>query len=210
MIPEFMEKVKDSLLKKSTVQNENSQKAKIVHNHVTCDECGQRNIEGVRYKCAVCADFDLCEKCEVASTHDHPFLKIKHPGQTPYKIIAIVRDDQENSFEVNGNRVHIPQIPFVNELFNTFCQRPQRPEGHHGRFGGHHGFGHGKGRSGNGCPYMNKKKNEEMKEEKMEQKCEPQKKTKIEEEKPVEQKVESQVEPKVEEKVENKIVIEQK
>jgi hypothetical protein len=60
MIPEFMEKVKDSLLRKSTVQSESSQKPKIVHNHITCDECGQRNIEGVRYKCAVCADFDLC------------------------------------------------------------------------------------------------------------------------------------------------------
>jgi hypothetical protein len=60
MIPEFMDKVKDSLLRKSTVQSESSQKPKIVHNHITCDECGQRNIEGVRYKCAVCADFDLC------------------------------------------------------------------------------------------------------------------------------------------------------
>jgi hypothetical protein len=105
MIPEFMEKVKKSLLNNSTVKSESSQKPKIVHNHITCDECGKKNIEGIRYKCAVCADFDLCEKCEVTSTHDHPFLKIKHPGQTPFKIMAIVRDEQENSFEVNGNRV---------------------------------------------------------------------------------------------------------
>ena len=60
MIPEFMEKVKKSLLNKSTVKSESSQKPKIVHNHITCDECGKKNIEGVRYKCSVCADFDLC------------------------------------------------------------------------------------------------------------------------------------------------------
>jgi hypothetical protein len=35
--------------------------SKLVHKHVTCDNCGKKNIEGVRYKCAVCADFDLCE-----------------------------------------------------------------------------------------------------------------------------------------------------
>ena len=46
-MPEFMEKVKDSLLRKSTVQSEASQKHIIVHNHITCDECGKKNIEGV-------------------------------------------------------------------------------------------------------------------------------------------------------------------
>jgi hypothetical protein len=91
-------------------------------------------------------------------------LKIKHPRQTPFKIIAIVRDEEENSFEVNGNRVHLPEIPFVNQLFDTFCQRPLRPEDHHGMFGHHgfgprgpHGFGHGR-RSGKGCPFKNQSK----------------------------------------------------
>lgn len=76
----------------------------------------------------------------------------------------------------------MPQIPFVNQLFEAFCPRPERP--HEGRFGHHgfgngfgHGFGFGRGR--HGCPFKkNCEKNEEMKEEK----SEPQKKTKIEEE----------------------------
>lgn len=89
-----MEKVKDSLLRQSTVRSEACQKPKIVHNNIICDECGKKNIEGVRYKCAVCADFDLCEQCEATSNHDHPLLKIKHPGQAPYKLIAIIRDEQ--------------------------------------------------------------------------------------------------------------------
>lgn len=52
-----MEKVKKSLLERSSMSSNNE---KIVHKFVTCDECGEKNIEGVRYKCAVCADFDLC------------------------------------------------------------------------------------------------------------------------------------------------------
>lgn len=185
-MPEFMEKVKDSLLRKSTVQSEASQKPRTVHNHITCDECGQTNMEGVRYKCAVCADFDLCEKCEATSSHTHPFLKIKRPSQAPYKLIAIIRDEEENSFEVNGQRVQLPQFPFVNQLFDAFCGRPERShEDRHGPHGFGRGFGFG--RSRHGCPFKKNYENEEMKEEK----SEPQKKTKVEEEvKPVEKKVE--------------------
>jgi len=31
-----------------------------IHSSVTCDECGTNPITGVRYKCVVCPDFDLC------------------------------------------------------------------------------------------------------------------------------------------------------
>jgi hypothetical protein len=30
---------------------------------VTCDSCGTQGIEGVRYKCAVCSNYDFCERC---------------------------------------------------------------------------------------------------------------------------------------------------
>lgn len=38
-------------------------------------------IRGVRYKCANCVDFDLCEMCEGANSHinTHVFLKIRIP-----------------------------------------------------------------------------------------------------------------------------------
>jgi len=45
-----------------------------------CDSCSNR-IVGVRYKCSVCADFDLCETCEkkdsIGHNEQHPFIKIK-------------------------------------------------------------------------------------------------------------------------------------
>jgi hypothetical protein len=83
---------------------------------------------GIRYKCAVCADFDLCEDCEsLNESHDHPFLKIKNPKQAPYKIIAIVNDDQ-NSFEINGQRANFPGLNQLidhglNHISNFFGQQ---------------------------------------------------------------------------------------
>ena len=53
------------------------------HVGITCDQCGQDPLLGVRYRCSVCPDFDLCEAC-IASPSDaihgdggyHLFLRI--------------------------------------------------------------------------------------------------------------------------------------
>ena len=34
-----------------------------VHLNVVCDGCEMANIRGSRFKCLVCDDYDLCEKC---------------------------------------------------------------------------------------------------------------------------------------------------
>ncbi|KAI9320437.1 hypothetical protein BX666DRAFT_1196029 [Dichotomocladium elegans] len=48
---------------------------------ITCNKCGMSPIRGIRFKCANCVDFDLCEMCESANTHftTHTFLKIRIP-----------------------------------------------------------------------------------------------------------------------------------
>jgi len=48
---------------------------------VPCKGCEAPQISGIRYKCSICSDFDLCENCEdkFAITHNHPFLKIRIP-----------------------------------------------------------------------------------------------------------------------------------
>lgn len=48
---------------------------------------------GTRYKCAVCKDFDYCEKCEAKNDHEHCMLKIKRPEQCPKAIFTIIGDD---------------------------------------------------------------------------------------------------------------------
>lgn len=50
---------------------------------VICDSCDQR-ITGIRYKCQVCPNYDLCEVCEdKEDVHDprHAMLKIRRPEQ---------------------------------------------------------------------------------------------------------------------------------
>ncbi|KAF1800628.1 hypothetical protein V8B55DRAFT_1534289 [Mucor lusitanicus] len=62
--------------------------ARIQHLGVECDHC-QANIEGIRYKCGHCTNYDLCETCEhqAASFHDttHAFIKIRYPIQSIVK-----------------------------------------------------------------------------------------------------------------------------
>jgi hypothetical protein len=38
---------------------------------LTCDGCGANPLEGNRWKCLVCTDFDLCERCHGGNIHGH-------------------------------------------------------------------------------------------------------------------------------------------
>ncbi|TVY28758.1 E3 ubiquitin-protein ligase [Lachnellula hyalina] len=53
-----------------------------VHRGCACNSCGIVPIRGIRYRCANCADYDLCEGCESQGVHTktHIFYKIKVPG----------------------------------------------------------------------------------------------------------------------------------
>jgi len=48
-----------------------------VHTHVTCDQCGVSPIVGIRYKCTVRDNFDLCERCERSMEQPYPLIKIR-------------------------------------------------------------------------------------------------------------------------------------
>lgn len=51
---------------------------KVVHKGIICDHCDQQ-IEGIRYKCINCLDYDLCEACRQKAVHfsNHSFNKIE-------------------------------------------------------------------------------------------------------------------------------------
>jgi hypothetical protein len=62
----------------------------LVHNAI-CDSCDQK-ISGIRYKCSICPDYDLCSVCEDKNMKEsfhpqnHHFLKINRPiRQCPFR-----------------------------------------------------------------------------------------------------------------------------
>ncbi|KAK1450705.1 hypothetical protein CCUS01_02161 [Colletotrichum cuscutae] len=64
------------------VSEDNARRNACVHRGCACNACGVVPIRGVRYRCANCADFDLCETCESQGVHikTHIFYKIKVPA----------------------------------------------------------------------------------------------------------------------------------
>ena len=52
-----------------------------VHRGCACNGCGVVPIRGIRYRCANCSDYDLCEGCEAQGLHikTHIFYKIRVP-----------------------------------------------------------------------------------------------------------------------------------
>ncbi|PYH49026.1 EF hand domain protein [Aspergillus saccharolyticus JOP 1030-1] len=53
-----------------------------IHRGVTCNSCGAMPIQGIRYRCANCIDYDLCETCEAMQVHikTHMFYKVRIPA----------------------------------------------------------------------------------------------------------------------------------
>ncbi|EEP77458.1 conserved hypothetical protein [Uncinocarpus reesii 1704] len=53
-----------------------------IHRGVTCNSCGVMPIQGIRYRCANCIDYDLCETCEAMQSHikTHLFYKVRIPA----------------------------------------------------------------------------------------------------------------------------------
>lgn len=64
------------------VSEDNARRNGCVHRGCQCNSCGMVPIRGVRYRCANCADFDLCETCESQAVHikSHIFYKIRIPA----------------------------------------------------------------------------------------------------------------------------------
>lgn len=69
------------IIKQKTYENLSTQN--IIHDKIICQHCLTQNIKGIRYLCAECNNYNLCDKCEKQKQHNHPpdhlFLKITNP-----------------------------------------------------------------------------------------------------------------------------------
>ena len=45
------------------------------HRGITCDDCYKKDFEGLRFKCLVCNNYDLCEDC-IKKGHEHPMIRL--------------------------------------------------------------------------------------------------------------------------------------
>ena len=53
------------------------EEAEAVHEGVECDGCGMNPIRGLRYKCTIRKNYDVCATCEERQGHEHAFVKIR-------------------------------------------------------------------------------------------------------------------------------------
>ena len=55
---------------------------KTTHYGIVCKKCNMNPIKGYRYKCSVCKDYNLCERCEEKNyetqEHQHDFIKMRN------------------------------------------------------------------------------------------------------------------------------------
>ena len=91
-----LEKLKVELLKMNELNN-------YKHFNIKCKKCGKNPIKGLLYKCSICKDYCLCDKCEqinyLENTHPHYFLKIRKISK------------KNNIFDSPKNKVEEEQTP---------------------------------------------------------------------------------------------------
>lgn len=82
-------------------------KPKAVHHGFTCDGCRASPITGIRYKCSVRPDYDLCETCEAAIEVPHPMIKIREPKHAPQAVICQYQQKPVASMQNNMNQMQV-------------------------------------------------------------------------------------------------------
>ncbi|KAF9876878.1 hypothetical protein CkaCkLH20_05724 [Colletotrichum karsti] len=96
------------------VSEDNARRNACVHRGCACNACGMVPIRGVRYRCANCADFDLCETCEAQGVHikSHIFYKIKVPAPPfgPRQMQPVWYTGDPESCQRNLNRSLIARL----------------------------------------------------------------------------------------------------
>jgi hypothetical protein len=74
--PSMLNQLVCSLIAQLT-EERNAAKAKLepfYHQTISCNGCAIKPIKGLRFKCKVCPDYDLCENCHASKVHDiHSF-----------------------------------------------------------------------------------------------------------------------------------------
>jgi hypothetical protein len=79
------------------------------HPDIYCDGC-HGPVFGTRYKCAVRADYDLCEACIISKPQAHPMMKILSPTAYDNMIVPAVHSHDRRCDECH-------MYPIIGPLF---------------------------------------------------------------------------------------------
>jgi hypothetical protein len=121
---------------KNNTNTNNTNTNKNIHKNIQCNECGKYPIKGIRYKCSICPDYDICENCEKKTDHEHSFLKLKKP-ESLNKLISLLSlmpfgyyysnfndNDTDNKNKNNNNENYDDENEYYNQMYRTM--QPQR------------------------------------------------------------------------------------
>ena len=78
-----------------------------IHYNIACQKCSKNPIIGIRYKCSICKDFNLCANCEeensVSLAHPHNFIKIRNATNNEIILYNNNNNKNNNNIYINNN-----------------------------------------------------------------------------------------------------------
>ena len=81
------------------LQKHSKEECKFEHTSVNCDICKTKPIIGIRYKCCICHNFEICDACEQKGQHHHhPLIKLRNKD---FEIEQKTKNDDSSVIEFN-------------------------------------------------------------------------------------------------------------
>lgn len=97
---------------------ENEKRARNVH-RVCCKECFRTNFEGIRYLCAECDNFNICETCERRKPHkpDHILIRISGTIEQDQESWSsdFIENDQRRLIKFTKDSEKVFEVKMIND-----------------------------------------------------------------------------------------------
>lgn len=84
----------------------------VKHPNIVCDGCDSQGIGGMRYKCTICYDYDLCYMCYHGDKHvlSHPFKRFDS-ATSPGYVAILTSFSCNDQFFVFQHFIAVPTCP---------------------------------------------------------------------------------------------------